>query len=262
VLDGSIASLKSIRHMLDHRDFLARGTPAAPAAPAGVKARWRERLSAARPLDEAEGLALFRDYGIATIPHRLADSAEAAEQAATALGFPVALKTAAAGILHKTEADGVRLGLADAAALRAAYADIAGRLGPRVLVAAMAGRGVEIMLGMSVDPQFGPVVVIGAGGILVEILESVTHEMAPFDAATARRAIERLAPLKRLLAGARGRQASDLDKLCDLVARFSAMCADLGDLVAEIDANPVIAGPDGALAVDAVVVPRAARKEA
>ena len=92
------------------------------------------------------------------------------------------MKTAAPGILHKTDADGVRLKLADAAAVGAAHADLAGRLGPRVLVAAMAEGGVEIMLGLTVDPQFGPVVVIGAGGILVEILKSVTHELAPFDA--------------------------------------------------------------------------------
>lgn len=262
VLDGSIASLKSIRHMLAHRDFLARGPAQAATAPAGVKERWRKRLGEPRALDESEGLALFADYGVATIPHRIVDSAAAAEKAAGELGFPVVLKTAAPGVLHKTDVDGVRLKLADAAEVRHAYADIAGRLGPRVLVAPMAEAGGEIMLGMSVDPQFGPVVVMGAGGILVEILKSVTHELAPFDAATARRAIERLAPLKRLLAGARGRKPSDTAKLAELIARFSAMCADLGDLVAEIDANPVIAGPNGAMAVDAVVVPKAAKGKA
>lgn len=259
VLDGSVATLKSLRHMLDHRDFLARARATAAAAPAGVKERWRKRLGEARALDEAEGLALFKDYGIPTVPHRVVDSADAAAQAAAALGFPVVLKTAADGILHKTDADGVRLRLADATQVRAAYADIAGRLGPRVLVAAMAESGVEVMLGMSVDPQWGPIVVMGAGGILVEILESVTHELAPFDAATAARALGRLAPLQRLLAGARGRKASDTAKLAALVAGFSAMAANLADLVAEIDANPVIAGPSGAIAVDAVVVPKAAK---
>jgi acyl-CoA synthetase (NDP forming) len=261
VLDGSIAALKSIRHLMDYRDFQARGPAAPPPPPAGARARWAKRLAEPRALDEAEGLALFRDYGIPVIAHRVADSAEAAATAAAAIGFPVALKTAAPGILHKTEADGVRLKLADAAALRLAYADLSRRLGPRVLVAAMAESGVEVMLGMSVDPQFGPVVVIGAGGILVEILESVTHELAPFDAAAARQAIGRLPPLERLLAGARGRKASDVNALCETIARFSAMGADLADLVAEIDANPVIAGPDGAVAVDAVVVPRAAREK-
>lgn len=261
VLDGSIASIKSVGHMLGYRDFQARGASVPPEPPAGARERWARRLAEPRALDEAEGLALFRDYGIPVVPHRVVESAGAAQQAAAELGFPVAMKTAAPGILHKTDADGVRLKLADAAAAGAAYADLAGRLGPRVLVAAMAESGVEIMLGLTVDLQFGPVVVIGAGGILVEILKSVTHELAPFDAATARRAIERLAPVKRLLAGARGRKASDVDKLCETIARFSAMGADLADLVAEIDANPVIAGPNGAVAVDAVVVPRAAREK-
>jgi acyl-CoA synthetase (NDP forming) len=262
VLDGSIASIKSVRHMMGYRDFLVRGAVAAPRPPDGARTRWAKRLAEPRALEEAEGLALFQDYGIPVIPHRLVESADAAQAAAAALGYPVAMKTAAPGILHKTDADGVRLKLADAAAVSKAYADLAGRLGSRVLVAQMAEGGVEIMLGMSVDPQFGPVVVIGAGGILVEILKSVTHELAPFDAATARRAIERLAPVKRLLAGARGRKPSDVDKLCGTIARFSAMCADLADLVTEIDANPVIAGPGGVVAVDAVVVPKAVRDKA
>ncbi len=258
VLDGTVPALRAIRHMLAYRDFLEHGAPALAPAPASAGARWSERLAQPRPLDEAEALALFADYGIATVPFRVADSAAAAERAAAEIGYPVALKTAAPGILHKTDAGGVLLGLRDAAALRAAYADLAGRLGKRVLVAAMAASGVEIMLGMKVDPQFGPVVVIGAGGVLVEVLAAVTHELAPFDAATARRAVERLKPLKRLLAGARGRPASDVDRLCDLIARFSVMSADLALLVGEIDANPVIAGPAGAVVVDAMVAPRAA----
>jgi len=261
VLDGTLTAMQTVRHMLDYRDFLARGRSAVPPPPAGVRARWQARLAEKRPLEEAESLALFADYGIATTGFRLADSLGAAVEAAATLGHKVALKTAAPGILHKTEQNGVRLDLTDEAAVRRAYEDLATRLGPRVLVARMAAPGVEVMLGSSVDPQFGPVVVIGAGGVLVEVLASVTHELAPFDAATARRAIERLAPLRRILGGVRGRPASDLDALARLVARFSVMVADLGDLVAEIDANPVIAGPDGALAVDAVVVPRAAKEQ-
>ncbi len=262
VIDGTASAMLTIRHMLAYRDFLARAPSAPPRAPPGVRERWRTRLMEPRPLDEAESLALFADYGVATAPFRVADSAAGVVAAAAAIGYPVALKTAAAGVLHKTERDGVRLNLRDEAALRAAYGELAARLGPRVLVAAMAPSGVEVMLGSSLDPQFGPVVVIGAGGVLVEIIASVTHELAPFDAATARRAIGRLEPLRRMLAGPRGRPPSDLDALAALIARFSAMVADLGDLVAEIDANPVIAEPGGALAVDAVVVPRSAKEKA
>ncbi len=260
VLDGTIASLMAVRHMLAHRDFLARSAASPPPVPAGVRERWRKRLGEARALDEAESLALFADYGIPTVKHCIADSENEAAKAAQALGYPVALKTAMPGLLHKTDADGVRLNIADESALRAAYADLKARLGSRVLVSKMAEKGVEVMLGMSVDPQFGPVVVIGAGGILVEMLASVTHELVTFDAATARRALERLAPLRKILAGGRGRKPSDLDALALFIAKFSAMAADLAGLVAEIDANPVIAGTAGAVAVDAVVVPRAAKE--
>ncbi|MCK6454630.1 MAG: acetate--CoA ligase family protein [Alphaproteobacteria bacterium] len=262
VIDGTASAMLTIRRMLGYRDFLARAPSAPPPVPSGMSQRWRARLVEPRPLDEAESLALFGDYGIATVAFRVADSAAGAAAAAAAIGYPVALKTAAPGVLHKTERDGVRLHLQDEAALRAAYDGLAARLGPRVLVAAMAPSGVEVMLGSSLDPQFGPVVVIGAGGVLVEIVASVTHELAPFDAATARRAIERQEPLGRVLSGARGHPPSDRGALAALIARFSVMVADLGDLVAEIDANPVIAGPDGAIAVDAVVVPRAAKEKA
>jgi len=260
VLDGTIASLMAIRHMLGHRDFLARPTSSLPQAPPRVRERWRDRLGEPRALDEAESLALFADYGIPTVKFRTANSETEVAQAAQTLGYPVALKTAAPGLLHKTDADGVFLNIADTAGLRSAYADLSARLGTRVLVSTMAEKGVEVMLGVSVDPQFGPVVVIGAGGILVEMLASVTHELAPFDAATACRALGRLAPLRKILAGGRGRKPSNLDALSLLFSKFSVMAADLADLVAEIDANPIIAGPSGAIAVDAIVVSRATKE--
>jgi hypothetical protein len=92
------------------------------------------------------------------------------------------------------------------------------------------------------------------------MLASVTHELAPFDAATACRALGRLAPLRKILAGGRGRKPSNLDALSLLFSKFSVMAADLADLVAEIDANPIIAGPSGAIAVDAIVVSRATKE--
>ncbi|MBI1779189.1 MAG: acetate--CoA ligase family protein [Proteobacteria bacterium] len=253
VLDGTTASLKAIRHLLAYRDYLSRADDLAPPAAQTAGRPWTQYA----PLEEAESLALLASYGIPTIDFRLAETAASAEAAAAALGYPVALKTAAPGIMHKTDADGVRLGLADPPRLRAAYDDMAQRLGPRVLIAAMAAPGVEVMLGMKLDPQFGPVVVIGMGGVLAEVIGCVTHELAPFGQATARRALERLEPLMRLLAGARGRLAADVDGLARLIASFSAMAADFGDRVAEIDANPVIAGPKGAVVVDALVVPNA-----
>jgi acetate---CoA ligase (ADP-forming) len=149
----------------------------------------------------------------------------------------------------------VKLGLADAAAVSRAYEDLARRLGPRVLVTRMAGRGVELAFGASRDSQFGPLVMVGAGGVLIESLADRQFALPPFDAVTARRLIDRLA-LRPLLDGKRGSAAADVAALAGALARFSVMVADLADLVEEIDINPLVAGSDGVVALDALVVPR------
>ncbi|MFO1059528.1 MAG: acetate--CoA ligase family protein [Dongiaceae bacterium] len=194
------------------------------------------------------------------LPWRIAESAAAACAAAEAIGFPAVLKTAQPGILHKTERDGVRLALADGEAVGRAYRDLATRLGPRVLVTRMAGRGVELSFGATRDPQFGPLVMVGAGGVLIEFLADRQFALAPFDVATARRLIDRLA-LRPLLDGKRGAAPADIEALATALARFSVMVADLGDLLAEVDLNPLVATPEGPVALDALVVPAAGRAE-
>jgi acyl-CoA synthetase (NDP forming) len=258
VLIGIAPTMAAIRGAMDYRDF--RGLPAiAPAVPpAGVRDRWAPRLQQAAPLDEAESLALFADYCLPVVPHRIAGSSAAALAAARELGFPVALKTAMPGILHKSDVGGVRLGLGDAAALGTAYDDLARRLGPRVLVMPMAGKGVELAFGAVDDPQFGPIVMAGAGGVLIEVLKDRRFALPPFDAPTARRLIDRLR-LRPLLDGVRGQPAADVAVVAETLARFSVMVADLRGLVQEIDINPLICGPGGCVALDALVVPRTAR---
>jgi hypothetical protein len=161
------------------------------------------------------------------------------------------------GIRHKSDVDGVRLNLATPADVRSAYEDLARRLGPRVLVARMAKPGVELALGLVNDRQFGPLVVVAAGGTLIEIMEDRRVAMPPVDRLRALKLLDRLR-LRPLLSGHRKRPAADLDKLADAVASFSLLAASLGDLIAEFDVNPLIAGPEGVLAVDALVMPRAA----
>src|SRR4029453_17779382 len=147
---------------------------------------WRARLGeGGRPLEEAGGLALLGDWGVPVVAAEVADSLEEALAAAERVGWPVALKTAGPGIAHKSDVGGVVLGLAGPDRLAVAYADLAGRLESRVLVAAMAGPGVELALGMVNDPQFGPLVMVAAGGALVEVLGArrfapppVGHEQA------------------------------------------------------------------------------------
>jgi acyl-CoA synthetase (NDP forming) len=254
VLDGVPAFLRACRIAFDRRDAAARPPMRPPPAPEAAAARWRARLSDGHPLTEAEALRLLADFGLTVTPCAMAKDESEAVEAAMRIGFPVALKTA--GTAHKSDVDGVRLNLADPAALRQAHRDLAVRLGPRVLVARMVrDRGVEMMLGLQRDPDFGPVVLVGFGGIHAEILRDAVFALPPFDAAEARRLIDRLR-LRPLLDGARGAPAADIDALAAAAARFSALAAALGGLVEAIDVNPVLVLPHGAIAVDALVVKR------
>jgi acetate---CoA ligase (ADP-forming) len=260
VLEGTATGLAAFRHLLAHREFLARagavGDPAPPPRGGAVERErwWRRLCDPGRPLDEAEGLALLADWGIPVVAAEVAASPEAARAAAERIGWPVALKTAAPGIAHKSEVGGVRLGLDGPERLAAAYDDLAARLGPRVLVAAMAGPGVELALGVVADPQFGPLVLAAAGGVLVEVLRDRRFALPPVDHRQALGLLDRLA-IRPLLDGVRGAPPADLDAVADAVVRLSALAIDLGPALAALDVNPLIAGPDGCVAVDALVVP-------
>ena len=169
----------------------------------------------------------------------------------------MAVKTAAPGILHKSDSGGVHLGLADAAAVRAACRDLA-RLGPEVAVSPMAAPGVEIAFGMFNDAQFGPVIMVSAGGTMIEILDDRAFALAPFGQAEALRLLGSL-KIMRLLQGARGKPPVDIGALAHALSRFSVICDGLRGHLAEFDVNPIIASPSGAVAVDAALVPLAAR---
>jgi acyl-CoA synthetase (NDP forming) len=254
VLEGTRTALLAFRHLFELRD--ARGRPSVTepeSVPERVRDRWRERLrTTIEPWTEVEALALLRDYGIPTVEAAAVSSAEDAVATAERIGWPVAVKTAEAA--HKSDVDGVQLRLADPAAVRAAYADLAERLGPRVIVAAMAPPGVELALGLARDPQLGPLVLVAAGGILIEALADRRMALPPLDSSRARTLIGRLS-VRPLLDGVRGRPPADVDSLAGAVVRLSAMALDLGDLVEAVDVNPMIVGPDGCVAVDALVIP-------
>ena len=254
VIYGAAAALKAVRNMLAYRDAPQRPDPG-PGAPVAAVAAWRGRLATGTPLDEAESLALLSDFGIPAQPARVAESLEEAAAAARELGYPVALKTTRPGLAHKSEAGGVKLGLADEAALWEACRDLRARLGPRVLVSPMVGAGVEMALGVVVDPQFGPLVMAGAGGELVEFHKDTRFALTPLDVAAASRLIDGLA-VRPLLDGVRGRPGADMAALVDGILRLAALADALGDVLAEIDVNPFIAGPDGGVAVDALVIPK------
>lgn len=248
VIDGEWWALKAAKHVLARRDRLR---PAAvPALPASFAQRWKPRL-ALGPLSEAEALALVAEAGLPTVACRTAAGVEAALEAADALGYPVALKTARPGLAHKSDLGGVRLGLGDEAALIHAYAEMTAALGPEVLVARMAAPGVEAALGVIDDPDFGPVVMLGTGGLGIEEERDAAFLLAPFDAATAARALAGLRLGRRLAAG-RGRPARDLPALAEATAALSRAAAALAGSLGSLDLNPVIVQERGCLAVDAL----------
>jgi len=179
-----------------------------------------------------------------------------ARAAAQAIGAPVVLKTAQRGIDHKSDVDGVRLGLVNADETAAAYRELAARIGPRALVAPMVrSTGIEMLLGMIRDEQFGPVVVMGFGGLHVEALDDVVYLLPPFAADDARRRLAQLR-LYPLLGSRRHRRPLAVEAFCSVAARFSALVAGVADAVTEVDLNPVIVHADGCSIVDALIVGR------
>jgi acetate---CoA ligase (ADP-forming) len=245
-----------------HRHHTTRAAPADPAASgahAGAgRARRRDRgaaLLAAGVTGGAPLLELLGEYGIAAAAARQAGGAASALAAAQSIGYPVVLKTAAPAITHKTEARGVILGLRDPAELAAAYAELSARLGPEVLVCETVPPGTELALGIARDPDLGPLIVVGAGGVLVETLADRAVALPPVDAQTARQMIEELR-IARLLAGVRGAPPADLGAVARSVTGLSELALDLGGELEALDVNPLICGPAGATAVDVLAVPR------
>ncbi len=252
VLDGLRSFLAGVRCLFGYRDFLDRPAIHPPATP-DADSHWRARLGTGAAMDESAAGAFLADVGLPINPATVVSDQESAISAARAIGFPVVLKTAEHGIDHKTDCDGVRLGIGDVQMLADAYQEIAGRLGPRVLVAKMIEEsGTEMILGLLRDEQFGPLVVIGFGGTNVETVKDVVHLLPPFDAATARRRIDTLR-LRPLLDEQRGRPEAAIESFCEVAALFSVVAADYGDVLNEVDLNPVIVHAKGCVAVDAFV---------
>ncbi len=214
-------------------------------------------------LSEAEATRLLADAGIAMAPHRVAASADAAVAAADTFGYPVVLKVASPDIIHKSDIGGVALDLPDAAAVREAFARVtqsarAALPGARLdgaVVAPMLRGGVEAVIGALDDPVFGPVVMVGLGGVFVEVLKDVAFRVAPIGVAEAHRMIGELRG-KAMLHGLRGRPAADIDALAEALACLSVFAAAHGGGLITVEINPLLvrARGQGAIGLDAVMV--------
>ena len=222
---------------------------------AGARAAGRTLLT------EVEAKDLLSAYGIPATPTVHAASVDAAVAAAERVGYPVVLKLHSKTITHKSDVGGVQLDLAGADAVRSAFMTIRQNLAQRhprtpfegVTVQPMVrGGGYELIIGSSVDAQFGPVILFGAGGTLVEVLRDRELALPPINRSLARRLIERTQIYKALL-GTRGKPAIDFDALETLLVRFSQLLCDCQDIV-EVDMNPVLASAERVVALDARVV--------
>ena len=207
---------------------------------------------------------LLQDYGVPLAPSVLAQSAGEAAQAAEKFGYPCVLKVASVDIPHKTEFGALRLGLDSRIAVEKAYEEMLTNVRMQKPDAKIEGvlvqkqiRGVECLLGISRDDQLGPTLVMGLGGVFVEILADVQIRIPPISSAEARRALESLKGAK-IFSGVRGAPPVDIDALADMAARLSWLAFDYGDEIAEFDLNPVVVLPKGhgVFAVDALLVAR------
>jgi acetyltransferase len=219
------------------------------------------RASGRTLLTEAESKRLLAAYGIPTVPTEIAVSPDQAVQAAERVGYPVVLKLHSETITHKTDVGGVKLNLADEAAVRAAYQAIADSVAKLARAADFLGvtvqpmvraEGYELILGSSVDSQFGPVILFGSGGQLVEVYKDRAVGLPPLNTTLARRVMERT-KIITALHGVRGRKPVDLAALERLIVRFSYLITEQ-TWIKEIDINPLLASSDGFLALDARVV--------
>ena len=241
------AAARGIAALVRQAELLAaEQPPAVPARSAGA------RLPEAAFRNEYAAKQVLIDAGFEVPLERSVRDADAAVQAAEALGYPVVLKILSEDIAHKTEAGGVALNLADAAAVRAASARIFASVAAHapqariegLLVAPMLRGGTELIAGISRDPVFGPVVMVGMGGIYAEVLRDVAVQPAPVSQAQALAMIRSLR-LFPLLDGARGQARADIDAAARAVARLSEFACTHRDQVGEIDLNPILVRPAG-----------------
>jgi acetyl coenzyme A synthetase (ADP forming)-like protein len=253
--EPAVKTLAGMARLAERRGAVPT-TPGRQVDPAAARA-WLAQLGASRQLGMPELAPLLTAHGIPCITMRMVQNADDAASAAERIGFPVALKIVSPDITHKTEVGGVALGLRDRRAVAEAAAGMLARVAierPQatvsgLLVDAMAPAGKELLLGGVRDGQFGPLVVVGFGGIYVEIFGDTAARLAPVSAPEALTMLDEL-KVAPLLRGTRGEPAVDRPALAGIIGRFSQLLTDLPEL-AEIEINPLMVGPAGAVAVDA-----------
>jgi acyl-CoA synthetase (NDP forming) len=260
VLEGTRSGLLAIKHLLAHAEYAASTTQVE--IDSDRRDRWRARLLAG-PMATEDGFALLRDYGIDVAAAHSADHEGAVLAGASAIGYPVVLKTDE-DVAHKTDVGGVVVGLGNDDELVAAYHEMAKRLGRRVVVCRQVPPGTEVLLGAVRDANLGMLLLVGAGGVLVEQVADRAAALPPIDADHARRLIATTV-VQRLLLEPRSGEAADLAAVASATAALSVLVTELGDSLDALEINPLVCSAAGAIAVDVhieVANPNRARLDA
>ncbi len=269
VYPGLETCVKALRAEYDYQRWLNRSVEplgAGPVAPAVLRETQALLTQAAnsgrRVLTEHQSKELLSRWGIPVTREAVARSEEEAVEAAGRIGYPVAIKVSAAEITHKTDIGGVKLGLAGEAEVREAYRQVmraARSADPQaavegVLVQEMVGDGTEVIIGVTNDAEFGPTIMFGLGGVLVEVLKDVSLRVLPISRGDAEEMVKEIKGY-RVLEGVRGKPRGDLGALVEVLQQVAAMAGALEDQIAELDINPLIVRPggQGVVAVDALV---------
>jgi acyl-CoA synthetase (NDP forming) len=242
------SAARALGRVADRGEWLRRPQGRAPELGGIDTGAARSIIGAAfdRWLTPDEGRSLLQSYGLPVVAEQTAGSIDSAVDAAERLGYPVVVKTAAAGV-HKTESGGVALDLRDEEAVREAAA----RIGPPFIVQPLVRGGVELLVGAVEDPVFGPLVALGPGGTFAELIGEAGFRLAPVTDVDVDELVHS-GKVGRLIAGFRGKPPADAEAVKDIVLRVARLADDFPEL-AELDLNPVIAGPEGCVIVDARV---------
>ena len=240
--------------MLSYRDYLER-VPASSEELADDNIRkWQEWFADAGEVSEFQASCFLSDCGIAMLLPAEVNNVEELREKAREISYPLVMKTAEAGVRHKSDQQGVVLNIQNESDLLAAYRDLATRIGEKVLLAPMhKDDGIEMILGIVNDSQFGPLVLMGFGGVHAEIIEDSVLALPPFDASYAALRMEQL-KMRKVLDGARGKTAMDVDAYCQAAAGLSRLAVNFADQLAELDINPVKVMSKGCVGLDAMLI--------
>jgi acyl-CoA synthetase (NDP forming) len=254
VIDGVSQFLVGTRCLFNFRDFQQRKPMKLKEVDKKAVDYWKKSFRADSQVSEIQASQCLADFGLPMLRGRLVSSNNDLNLVMPEIVFPAVLKTAQPEIDHKSDVGGVILNITSSEMLITAYEDLSKRLGPLAMIAPMVeSEGIEMILGVSRDDQFGPVVLVGFGGIYAEVLSDILFLLPPFDAATVKRALASLT-LYPILKGVRGQGSMDIDSYCEAAALLSQISLSLRDTVSEIDINPIKVGVDGCVGLDALIV--------